>query len=316
MGAGGARLFYGGGREVGGGGVGVSWGGRRRNAWGEGEGQYVRHGWRRNAKLWGMRSPFAGMDPFLEPHWLDVHHRLVTYTSDWLNERLPADLVASTEERVAIDAGGDVVERIGPDVRVVEPGVEREHREMGGVGGGGLGMIEAPFRLVVDADEVREGFVKVLDGEGRLITVIEYVSPSNKRGEGMAAYRRKREQLLLSGVHVVEIDLVRAGNWRGLMAPAKVQAEAVSPYRAVVREGGGGVGGYVYPIGFDVPAGEVGIPLRAGDEVLKLPVQVMIEQAYERGRYGRRLDYAGKVEPELTGEERGVVERVFGGGKV
>jgi hypothetical protein len=25
----------------------------------------------------GMNSPFPGMDPYLEPHWLDVHARLV-----------------------------------------------------------------------------------------------------------------------------------------------------------------------------------------------------------------------------------------------
>ncbi len=27
-----------------------------------------------------MPSPFPGMDPYLESHWRDVHHSLITYT--------------------------------------------------------------------------------------------------------------------------------------------------------------------------------------------------------------------------------------------
>jgi len=26
-----------------------------------------------------MKSPFPGMDPYLEQHWRSVHHRLLTY---------------------------------------------------------------------------------------------------------------------------------------------------------------------------------------------------------------------------------------------
>ncbi len=39
-----------------------------------------------------MHNPFPGMDPYLEQHWGDVHHRLVQYASDQLQEHLPADL--------------------------------------------------------------------------------------------------------------------------------------------------------------------------------------------------------------------------------
>ena len=36
-----------------------------------------------------MKSPFPGMDPYLEPHWPDVHTKVVTYAADELNTRLP-----------------------------------------------------------------------------------------------------------------------------------------------------------------------------------------------------------------------------------
>ena len=39
-----------------------------------------------------MRSPFPGMDPYLEQHWGDVHHNLISFAEGWLNERLPRDL--------------------------------------------------------------------------------------------------------------------------------------------------------------------------------------------------------------------------------
>ena len=47
-----------------------------------------------------MQSPFPGMDPYLEQHWGDVHHSLVTFAQGSLNEQLPADLRARVEERV------------------------------------------------------------------------------------------------------------------------------------------------------------------------------------------------------------------------
>lgn len=32
-----------------------------------------------------MSSPFPGMDPHLEAHWGNVHHRLITYASHCVN---------------------------------------------------------------------------------------------------------------------------------------------------------------------------------------------------------------------------------------
>jgi hypothetical protein len=41
-----------------------------------------------------MKSPFPGMDPYLERHWPDVHSALVMSARGVLNELLPPDLVA------------------------------------------------------------------------------------------------------------------------------------------------------------------------------------------------------------------------------
>jgi hypothetical protein len=51
-----------------------------------------------------MKSPFPGMDPYLERLWPYVHHALVSFAAQQLNDKLPEDLVATDESRVAVGA--------------------------------------------------------------------------------------------------------------------------------------------------------------------------------------------------------------------
>ncbi len=67
-----------------------------------------------------MKSQFPGMDPYLEKYWHEVHKRLVIYAGDQLQERLPADLRASIEQRVVLEQGPDLGRTICPDVFVIE----------------------------------------------------------------------------------------------------------------------------------------------------------------------------------------------------
>ena len=46
---------------------------------------------------------------------------------------------------------------------------------------------------------------------GHLVTAIELLSPTNKRGVGRREYLRRRERFLRSDVHLLEIDLLRKG---------------------------------------------------------------------------------------------------------
>lgn len=67
-----------------------------------------------------IRSPFPGMDPYLEQHWRDVHHNLITFIQGDLNEQLPDDLRARVEERVFVESAAASARSVYPDVRVVE----------------------------------------------------------------------------------------------------------------------------------------------------------------------------------------------------
>src|SRR3712207_5190766 len=127
-----------------------------------------------------MPSPFPGMDPYLEHPalWPGVHQRLITYMGDALTELLPPRYVANINERLYIDQpdrdispDGGALERANPPA----PAPRGEETAAANV-------TDPPWVVAVVPDEIREGFLEILpvgDG-GRVITVIELLSPSNK----------------------------------------------------------------------------------------------------------------------------------------
>jgi len=54
-------------------------------------------------------------------------------------------------------------------------------------------------------------WVEIHEAGGRLITVIEVLSPKNKADDGAAAYLRRQRAYVSGGVNLVEIDLLRRG---------------------------------------------------------------------------------------------------------
>src|SRR5947209_246193 len=70
-----------------------------------------------------MKSPFPGMDPYLEDPAFspDFHPRFVTYWCDYLAERLPEPYEARLNERVNLVAmSPEMIKLIYPDVAVSE----------------------------------------------------------------------------------------------------------------------------------------------------------------------------------------------------
>src|SRR5438552_7171583 len=65
-------------------------------------------------------------------------------------------------------------------------------------------------------DPITETFVEIPDlaSGGRLVTVLEILSPTNKTpGEAQEKYLQKRHELYSGEVNLVEIDLLRGGDW-------------------------------------------------------------------------------------------------------
>src|SRR5437016_4854333 len=128
-----------------------------------------------------MKSPFPGMDPYLEARWSDVHQSLITYARDALQLQLPEDLRARIEERVFGETEAELIRRIVPDLHVTQyypakanaPGVLKE---------GNIAVAE-PMVFLLEDEELTEGYIEIRErGGGKVITIIEFLSPANKTG--------------------------------------------------------------------------------------------------------------------------------------
>jgi hypothetical protein len=235
-----------------------------------------------------MKKPFPGMNPYCEWRWRDFHTRFVAYAADQLNARLPENLVASTEERLAIQVD-EPEESQGSDyqadVSIAETGQGPARKTAT------VASPTKPLRLVASEPAI-ERFIQIVEtGSERIVTVIELLSPSNKGGEGLADFRPKREELLSSGVNVVEIDLSRKGDWRRLLRPQVCPRKLESLYRVVIRHAREPEAAYVFPIALPQSLPSVPIPLRKEDAGVSLDLQPLVDSVYENGRYHQRFDY-------------------------
>lgn len=244
-----------------------------------------------------MKSPFPGMDPYLEEHWGDVHHRLVQYASDQIQEYLPAGLRARVEERVVVDLPAE--DRIYyPDVRVVE----REGSGDLAVATSDITMaepLEVPF-----VEPETQGFIEIVETrpERSLITVVEVLSPSNKyAGSGRDHYRQKQRDLMEGCISLVEIDLLRAGPHVLQVPLAQYPPSHRTPYKVCVHRGWK-ANAEIYRVPLREPLPTIRIPLRQTDADVPLVLQVLIEQIYHRGRYDD-IDYTKQPVPPLDAED-------------
>ncbi|MBI4614054.1 MAG: DUF4058 family protein [Planctomycetes bacterium] len=240
-----------------------------------------------------MKNPFPGMDPYLEHPalWPGVHQRLITYGCDALQAELGQRYFAQIGERLYVE----IPDRsIYPDVVVVES------RGTGVLPRSGA---DEPEVLVLDAVERREVYVEIRDahGEHRVVTVIEFLSPTNKKpGEGRELYLAKQREVLESGSHLVEIDLLRDGE--PTVALPRETARS-SPYRAVICRTEDRRRREIYRFGVRDRLPRIAIPLLVPDPDVVLDLPAIFEQVYERGSYRRRIDYRSPALPPLSPDD-------------
>ncbi|MGH7199832.1 MAG: DUF4058 family protein, partial [Planctomycetaceae bacterium] len=117
------------------------------------------------------------------------------------------------ERRVYVERADELPPRvIIPDVTVLEG--EAHERSGGGVAVETAASVAPVLCALPLNEDKRETFLTVREVETRkVVTVIEALSPENKRldGKGRRKYLRKREQVLRSPAHLVELDLLRGG---------------------------------------------------------------------------------------------------------
>jgi hypothetical protein len=257
-----------------------------------------------------MPSPFPGVDPYLEAHWRDVHTRLIVYVSDQIHEQLRAPLRARVEERLVVESPEEDDRETYPDARVFE---SRPSSRLGTPLVGVTGMIE-PLVLPAPSEAPTERFIEITDhsdGE-RLVTVIELMSPSNKRrGASGQLYRRKQQEVKDAGVNLVEIDLTRGGHRRFIVPPREVPRSHRTTFGACVYRARGKRSTFeLYPIPLDRPVPPIRIPLRPVDADVILDLQPLLARAYANGGY-EDIDYTRPPHPPLSDADTAWAERLL-----
>ena len=154
--------------------------------------------------------------------------------------------------------------------------------------------------------EFKQRYLEIRDARsgGRVVTVIEFVSPTNKcRGDGLTKYRQKQDECRDADVNLVEIDLTRAGDRSLIMPVDRLKQKDRTTYQAWVSRAGESEKGWAYrlPLAQRLPA--LPIPLRPTDRDVLLELQPLIDQIYEDGRYAEDIDYSEPLRPPLSPAE-------------
>lgn len=250
-----------------------------------------------------MNSPFPGMDPYLETRWSDVHSRLNIYASDVLNQRLPPGLLARSEERAIVSTDDDDLRDIGPDISVFERGFAEPSFDSGG--SVSVAVAEEICLLMAKPD-IRQRYLEIRDARsgGRVITVIDFVSPANKRpGDGLTKYQQKQQECREAGVNLVEIDLTRSGNRSLIMPVNRLRLRDRTTYQAWISRATMPEKGWAYRLPLTQRLSAIPIPLRPTDGEVLLDLQPLIDKIYNDGRYAEDIDYSETLHPPLSPKE-------------
>lgn len=229
-------------------------------------------------------SPFPGMDPFLEDptEWGGVHTWLLTSIGEQLARAVSPHFSIKIEQHVYLVTPDEArSQQIVPDVYLVEK-IPQAAWAGTAVGITAPTVVEPLYEL-----EITERWIEIRDKRDReVVATIEVLSPLNKAKNttGRTAFLKKRNTVMNTRTHWVEIDLLRAGE-----RPLEVADK--SDYYALLKRSGV-LGGYeVWYFDLRDPMPTIAIPLRAPFADVPLNLQAAFDDAYKRGGYATDIDY-------------------------
>lgn len=248
-----------------------------------------------------MPSPFPGMNPYLEQpaFWSEFHSRLIVAIANTIAPRLRPNYYVSVETRTYLDEpNGELLVGI-PDA-VVRLGQNSNPAELTTSGAATAIAVPAnPRKIQLSVPvEVTERYLQVREVRSNIvITVIEILSPKHKRGgEGRESYLAKRQVILGSQSHLVEIDLLRA------YQPMPSTHSELADYRILVSSSEQRPIADLYEFSLQMPIPNFPLPLKPGDTTLIVNLQALVDEVYEQASYDLRIDYSQPVPPPALSE--------------
>ncbi len=238
-----------------------------------------------------MKSPFPGMDPWLEGYiWPDVHSHLARVFAELLAPQIAPKYVARIDIATIMD--NDPESEIGityPDVEVME---RRNMMEEPIATYGNAALTEptiiTPYKLPIT---LRLPIVEVRDtAHNRLVTAIEILSAVNKRNPNLADYRKKVQDLHTNGVHVIEIDLLRRGTrpYSSKKTPSHYQVMLLRAKKSNAA---------IWAVNVQDKLPVLPVPLLAPDPDVVLDLGKAMDMIFERSLYHLSIDYTKEPAP-------------------
>ncbi len=209
-----------------------------------------------------MPSPFPGMDPYLEDPklWGAFHHQLVAS----LYQLLLPGLVDRYRARVAT----------------------RQYTS------------EFPLFTSVIREDHAEEFIEIRSrADGRLVTLVDAVSPANKiTPAGRSAYLATRTQAVAQRAAVVEVDLVTQGK-----PTLDFSRDGLPQYdHAVTVTRGTAPDRYeIYTATIQKRLPKFKLPRAADDRDTVLDLQVAVARAYDLGNFAKLVHYDGPLPADV-----------------
>ena len=238
-----------------------------------------------------MPSPYRGMDPYLEgTEWMSFHTEFCVELARQLRPFLRPQYTAMTMKYYVMDTPDELAiatrnggsHGIYADVGVTE--ATQWHRSQTAPSAVMAPTIEM---ATIMPEPVPQFAIEIRDVEERkLVTLIELLSPANKRGQGYDEYIAKRQRVLLSMTHLLEIDLLRKGKRVPMRSPLPT-----APYFVFLSRYEKRPITDIWQIKLNQPLPIVPVPLLAGDDDITLDLQQAFTNVYDLVGYDLILNY-------------------------
>ncbi|MEL7051788.1 MAG: DUF4058 family protein [Cyanobacteria bacterium J06588_5] len=170
-----------------------------------------------------------------------------------------------------------------------------------------VGIDKRVYEVAGIAEEVREPYLEVKDAETqKVITTVEVLSPTNKRGDGRKKYLEKREKILKTQTNLIEIDLLIQGE------PLPLSESAVdSHYRILVSRAAQRPVADLYA--FNLPESIPAFPLPLTKEDLEpaIALQPLLGEVYQKSGYDYFIDYQQDIALPLSAQEMDWIDAIL-----
>lgn len=258
-----------------------------------------------------MPSPFPGMNPYLEQPsvWEDFHGRFMTYAGEAITAQVRPNFMVKLEERVYIHepSTDERLKFFGkPDISLIETALS-DSQPVCTADPELTNRVKSIIATLPDIEIERHPYIEIRDRHNReLVTMIEVLSPSNKRyGPDRDQYMIKRSAILFSTASLVEIDLLRGGP-RCPLDNLPPSDYCVTLYR---RRDFPKV--EAWPIGLRDPLPAIPIPLKGDFPDATLDLQAVLNRVYDAAGYEDYI-YESSPEPPLAGTDLEWAQSIIG----